>query len=120
MNCNINLIPESWLPVAGYEDLYEVSNFGRVKSLRSGKLLSQFDRGGYKKVHICCNGKDLKMYVHRLTAEAFHENPENLPVVNHMKGLKYDNRAVYLEWCSHSENMKHAYRMGLMGKLKIA
>ena len=65
--------------------------------------------GGYKTI----NYKNKTYYVHRLVAEAFIPNPNNYPCINHINGVKTDNRIENLEWCTYSFNNKEAYRMGL-------
>ena len=67
------------------------------------------DKGGYLRVKLL--GKTCK--VHRLVAQAFIPNPENKPTVNHINGIKSDNRVDNLEWASHTENTRHAYDTGL-------
>lgn len=99
---------------------YQVSNMGRVKSLkRSGfrntscrqdKLLNyMIDRDGYYRVRFGVFGKAKTYLVSRLVATYFIPNPENKPTVNHKWGVKMDNRASELEWATHSENEKHSY-----------
>lgn len=123
------LVPEIWKPIEGYEDLYEVSNFGRVKSKahvvvsKNGrhmpfkeKILSpKITNYGYCSVVL--QGKSGRDYrsVHRLVASAFIENtqPDVRDQVNHIDGNTNNNFVENLEWCSQSENMKHAYRVGL-------
>lgn len=120
---------EIWKPVIGYEGLYEVSNFGRVKSLdrvqvrSNGKVICEHHIKGqilkpamtgklprrYPTVCIC--GKGHK--VHRLVAEAFIPNPNNLPQVNHIDGNKENNRIDNLEWCDNRHNVLHAIETGL-------
>lgn len=104
---------EIWKPVVGYEGLYEVSNLGRVKSLnyrRTGKegILSQGKcKNGYSIVGLYKNEKRKPYYVHRLVAEAFIPNPENLPEVNHIIDdfeHRSDNRVENLEWCTVEYN----------------
>lgn len=107
---------EEWKPIKGYEGLYEVSNMGRVKSLRYGKeriMSTPDDSSGYKRVKLTkqiTKGKQ----VHRLVAEAFIPNPMNLPVVNHLDGDKHNNCVSNLEWCTKKENTNHAIKTGLM------
>lgn len=112
---------EIWKPVIGYEGLYEVSNLGRVKGLeRQGNwrdnILTQCMIGNYVKVSLTVNGKSQNKLVHRLVAQAFIPNPENKPEVNHKDGNKLNNCLDNLEWVTKSENIKHAYRTGLITK----
>jgi hypothetical protein len=101
---------------------YMVSNKGRVRSLDKkgkngrffkGKLLNLVDSKGYRVVNICSEGKRKINKVHRLVAEAFIDNPVNKPCVNHINGIKHDNRVENLEWCTVLENNVHCYNMGL-------
>lgn len=103
---------ETWLPVAGYEGLYEVSNLGRVRSLVSGRVRRPAkDHGGYLIVTLCKNGEQKTYRAHRLVATAFHENPLNLPEVNHRNEVKTDNRAMNLEWCDATYNNAYGTRI---------
>lgn len=113
------MMNEVWKPIEGWEERYEVSNLGNVRSLNyrnTGKprnLKPITDRKGYLMVGLCRDGKMKWAKVHRLVAAAFIPNPENKPQVNHIHGDKADNRAVMLEWATDSENQKHAYKTGL-------
>ena len=101
--------------VCGYEGLYKVDENGNVFSVRNNKLLKRMMfPSGYEYVHLC-NGKGkTKLFrVHRLVAEMFIPNPNNLPEVNHKDGDKLNNNVKNLEWCTYSENLKHAWDMGL-------
>ena len=112
---------EIWKDIFGYEGLYQVSDQGRVKSLerkvRHGRgidltikeriLKPGTDRGGYLRVGLCDGGKQKTFKVHRLVCEAFHENPDNKPQVNHLNEIKTDNRACNLEWSTAKENCNH-------------
>src|SRR5690606_22957036 len=82
---------------------------------RKGVELKPSMNGGYKQV-VLQNGGQITRKVHRLVAEAFIPNPDNLPLINHINGVKTDNRPENLEWCDHRHNVDHACRLGLMGK----
>ena len=113
---------EIWKDVVGYEDSYEVSSLGRLKSKErivfagnpykaKGKIMKQHldSRGYYLFVNMWNKGTVKTARVHRLVAIAFVPNPENKKQVNHKKGIKIDNRASELEWNTKSENMKHSF-----------
>lgn len=68
---------------------------------------------GYANITLIKNGNKFKTVIHRLVAKAFIPNPENKPEVNHINGNKRDNRLDNLEWCTSSENRKHAFKIGL-------
>lgn len=116
---------EIWKDIQGYEGLYQVSNLGQVKSLAKFKgtnykqfiaerIMKQKDNGfGYLTVGIRRSGKSTTTYIHRLVAQAFIPNPDNLPEVNHIDGNKLNNAADNLEWCDRAENERHAYKSGL-------
>lgn len=108
---------EVWKPVAGYGGLYEVSNLGRVKSLpkvtesvvpyryNSMRILKQSpDKKGYMMVWLYNGRKRSTMKVHRLVANAFLENPERKPQIDHINAIKDDNRVCNLRWCTEKEN----------------
>ena len=112
----VSLPNEIWRDVVGYEGLYQVSNLGRVKSFYRGKvhlLKYQLDSQGYVIVTLCKDGKGRGCKVHILVAQAFISNPENKPFVNHIDGNKSNPHVSNLEWVTPSENMKHAFRIGL-------
>ena len=105
---------EIWKPVVGYEGLYEVSNLGRVRSLdrydsrnhfRKGRIMKQsYCSKGYLTIDLCLNRKNKKCLVHRLIAQAFIPNPDNLPEINHKDEDKTNNSVENLEWCDRSYN----------------
>jgi hypothetical protein len=114
---------EIWNDVEGYENLYQISNYGKVKSLSHinnlGKLRPEcilkdrFTDRGYNTAVLYNNGKPKTYKVHRLVAKAFIENISNKPHVNHIDGDKKNNFVDNLEWVTISENQKHAFRTGL-------
>lgn len=94
---------------------YAISNKNNlVLNMKTGKILKPFkNMGGYLHVVLYNNGKGKNCRIHRLVAEAFIDNPNNLPCVNHIDGNKLNNDATNLERCTYSENTKHAYDNGL-------
>ncbi len=116
---------EIWKSIEGYNGLYEVSNFGRVKSYcldavglmkkdYKPKMMKDSSNGlGYRYVVLSKNNNSKNLYIHRLVLKAFVPNPQNKPQVNHKNGIKDDNKLENLEWCTRSENAKHACKMGL-------
>lgn len=116
---------EIWIDIINFEDQYQISNFGRVKSLeridtkgqiRYQKILSsRQDKGGYLRVVLCQNSKMYNFIVHRLVAIHFLITPENYKdlTVNHKDGNKLNNHPSNLEWLTIADNNKHAYMTGL-------
>lgn len=106
---------ESWKDIKDFEGIYQISNLGRVKSLRTYNsfkktyyyrekiLKGKIDTNGY--VMVClCKGKQKYVRVHRLVAEAFIPNPHNYPIINHKDENKQNNCVDNLEWCSYLYN----------------
>lgn len=126
------LYTEEWKDIHGYEGKYQISSFGRIKSLartvykrhKSGKIIGMpykaiivsphFIKGGYLMAGLSKDKVVSHFLVHRLVANAFLANPENKREVNHLFGYKYDNRFMKLEWATPSENQKHSF--SVLGK----
>lgn len=106
---------EKWRDIEGFPG-YQVSNLGRVRSFRKGKprILKPNSGGrtGYPYIGIYCDGKIYTKKIHRLVATAFIQNPDNLPIVNHIDGNRENARLENLEWCSQSRNIVHAFNTG--------
>lgn len=103
---------EKWRDVLGFEELYQVSSFGNVRTIKNGEveMSQQENRNGYMTVHLRDKGVERRAMVHRLVAEAFIPNPNGFRDVNHKNGDKSDNRVENLEWTSHADNMTHSFR----------
>ena len=105
---------EIWKDIKGFEGKYKISNLGRVYSIKNNIILKQgYDGKKYSTVSLY-NKKQFHFKIHRLVAEAFIPNPDNLPQINHIDGNKQNNCVDNLEWCTCSHNIKEAYRLGLM------
>ena len=109
---------EIWKDVVGYEGLYCVSSFGRIKSLprptkQKAQEMSRYsDQKGYQRVWLCKDGTPKNYKVHRLVAQAFIPNPDELPQVNHKDENKANNCVDNLEWCDCRYNNTYNNRMG--------
>ena len=111
MNLNLNE-NELWTSVneKGFEGLYEVSNLGRVRKAKTGKLMKQYSNGdGYLKVDFMKDGKKVKLYVHRLVAKAFvaNDDPTTKTICNHLDENSLNNRADNLEWTTFKGNLNY-------------
>ena len=110
---------EQWKPIQEFNGEYEVSNLGRVRSMKRyygmvGRIMPQtIQRKGYYAVTFHMNNKAYCRKVHRLVIEAFTPNPDSLPCINHIDGNKLNNHVSNLEWCTYQANMQHAVRTGL-------
>lgn len=99
---------EIWKDIEGYEGLYQVSNIGRVRSLRNNIILkSKIERSGYERVILSVNNIHKDYYIHRLVANAFIPNPNNYPIVNHKDENITNNRVDNLEWCTQEYNINY-------------
>lgn len=123
------MVQEVWLPIQGYEGLYEVSHYGRIRSLdrivrsnpingfrfQKGRIKGQSDNGeGYLIVSLYKDGVGRLFYAHRLIATAFiSDPPDENSTVNHKDGNKYNNYWRNLEWMTMADNHKHAKETGL-------
>ena len=99
-----------WKDVEGYEGLYQIDSSGNVYSFYKRGLLKPAPTSwGYLTVELFKNKKGKTHKIHRLVAEAFLPNDDNKPLVNHKDGNKQNNHVSNLEWCTYSENLKHAW-----------
>lgn len=118
-----------WKPVINYEGIYEVSNYGDIKSVDrivnsktkrfcKGTIIKQNkDEDGYNSIHLYKNGKRRVFFVHRLVISSFIGIDKNKTQVNHKNGNKSDNNINNLEWMTPLENTRHAWQTGLAGRL---
>lgn len=119
-------IKEEWKGIIGFEGFYKISNVGRVESadllrphrhggkrLCKGRILKAINVHSYLYVHLRKNGIGGRRAIHRLVAQHFIPNPDNKKTVNHINGIKFDNRVINLEWATQKENVHHAHKTGL-------
>lgn len=108
---------EIWKDVTGYEGLYLVSSYGRVKSVKSGLILkpTQKNCGGLQ-LKLSKNGKSKGFQISRLVAIAFIPNPEGKPCVDHIDGVRFHNFVENLRWCTYDENMN--YELAIANKTR--
>lgn len=120
---SVIIIMEEWKDIQGYEGLYQCSSFGNIRSLdryvyektgkkqfRKGKIIiPRLNKNGYMQLALNKDGKRKMVYIHIITAKTFLNNPNNYETVNHIDGNKNNNKSNNLEWCSFSDNNKHAY-----------
>lgn len=106
---------EIWKDIKGFEGCYQVSNYGNIKSFmkdENGSILSNsIGKEGYAYVMLV-GEKNVLRRIHRLVAEHFLDEDASRPYVNHINGVKNDNRVENLEWCTQLENVRHAIKIG--------
>lgn len=106
---------EIWKDILEFENTYQVSNLGNVKSKKTNKILSiNKNKNGYCSICLFKNGKVVRKYIHRLVAQTFVLNPDNKTDVNHIDGIKSNNTIQNLQWVTKSENTKHAVKNNLI------
>lgn len=120
---------EEWRPVIGYEGLYEVSSYGRVRSLDKYDSMNRFLRGrilrlftdglGYLRAQLYSNSKRKSFLVHRLVAQAFIPNPDNLPQVNHIDENPSNDNVDNLEWCDGKYNVNYGTRIDRIRDIRL-
>lgn len=118
---------EEFKDIPDYEWIYAISEYGVIRShdrvvshgytkkqTLKGKILRyQIDKDGYPCLRLSKNGKKKYFHIHTLVAKTWIPNPLNLPQVNHIDGVKTNTHKSNLEWCTSSDNAKHAYKLGL-------
>ena len=101
---------ETFVKIEGFEK-YEVSNLGKVRNIKSGRVLkTSLNNNGYLRLFLCENNKRKHLYLHRIIATAFIDNPDEKPCVNHIDENKLNNDLSNLEWCTVRENNIHGTR----------
>ena len=108
---------EVWKEIKDYEGLYLVSSYGRIKSIKSDRILRptiQVSKG--LQLNLCKNGVSKTFQIGRVVATAFIPNPENKPEVDHIDGIRHHNFVENLRWCTHAENM--SYELAIENKTK--
>lgn len=109
---------EIWKPIKDYEGLYEISNLGRVKSLKFQTILKPYKKNGYLCVNLYCNAETKHEYIHRLVAKAFIPNTNDYKYINHIDCDKHNNKVNNLEWCTQAHNIKESIRNHLQVRVK--
>jgi hypothetical protein len=109
----MTLSNEIWNPILGYENLYEISNFGNINGLKfkTRKKIASLDKDGYKVITLWKNNKTTYYRVHRLVAQAFIPNPNNYFHINHKDEIKSNNNIDNLEWCTVKYNNVYGNRL---------
>lgn len=120
---------EVWKDIPNYEGIYQISNYGNVKSLKRNtynqygkkdKILKPIlQNDDYYAVNLSYKNKVKRLRINRLVADAFIPNPNNYNCVNHIDGNKHNNNVNNLEWCTFKENTQHALKNGLIKRKKV-
>lgn len=116
------IMKEIWKDIEGYEGRYQVSNYGRAKSLIGNEKILKPGRGSgrnfkYRTIRLYKDTVGITKTLHRIVAKTFIPNPENKPQINHKDANPSNNCVTNLEWCTGFENMKHADEMGLIPRV---
>lgn len=116
-------LPGGFRIIKGYDNLYCINPFGDIISpayvdkrgalRKMRRIVPTETKKGYQRVALNKNGKQKRMYVHRLVAKTFIPNEENRTQINHKDGNKLNNHISNLEWCTNQENIIHSYKTGL-------
>lgn len=111
---------EIWKPIKGFEGLYEVSNLGNIRKIVGKNQFGKYklfkeikpykNEKGYLRVGLSKNNKRIIKKLHRLVAETFLVNPNNYPCANHIDSNRTNNEVENLEFCTHKQNIQHAYK----------
>jgi len=112
-NESINGSNQRWKDVVGYEGNYKVSDCGEILNAKTGKFLKGSLQDGYRRFSLSKDKSKKNLLGHRLVAQAFLKNEENLPQVNHKDGVKFNNYHSNLEWNTPKQNVRHAAFLGL-------
>lgn len=120
---DVTIDREIWKPIKNYEGRYEISNYGRIKSFPTQRrttiiiLKNKLTKDGYYETTLYSEEKPKSIRNHRLVAEAFIQNIENKPQVNHKDGNKLNNYVGNLEWVTNQENITHSIEIGLQNPI---
>jgi NUMOD4 motif./HNH endonuclease. len=104
---------EIWRDIEDYIGIYQISNFGEVKNVKTGYMMAKIlTQTGYLRVDLSKNGKVKHRTIHSLVADHFLANPEHKPEINHIDFDRTNNHISNLEWCTHKENQEHSWLAG--------
>lgn len=114
---------EIWKNIKGFENIYQISNYGNIKNIKKNILIKPFisKKTKYYQIDLCKNGHKKRYSIHRLVAQAFISNPNNFPQVNHKDENKQNNRYDNLEWCTAKYNSNYGtckQRIGIKSSQK--